>query len=61
MIAGGAIPRYVRLRPRGNLSEIIDERNEQPFDDQINKMIESMTIEILNLKPTMSYGLPSTK
>jgi hypothetical protein len=57
MIAGGATPRYVRLRPRQSFSEIIDEKNEQGFDDQTNKMIEKITIEILNLKPTMSYGV----
>lgn len=59
MIAGGTTPRFVRLRPRQSLSEIIDGKSEQGFDDQINKMIEKITIEILNLKPTMSYGLPA--
>ena len=57
MIAGGTTPRYVRLRPRKSLSEIIDGKNEQGFDDQINNMIEKITIEILNLKPTMSLGI----
>lgn len=57
MIAGGTTPRYVRLRPRQSLSKIIDGKNDQGFDDQINKMIEKITIEILNLKPTMSYGV----
>ena len=62
MIAGGNTPRYVRLRPRKSLSEIIDGRKDQGFDDQVNKMIEKVTIEILNLKPTMSYGVtPSVK
>lgn len=61
MIAGGTTPRFVRLRPRQSLSEIIDGKNEQGFDDQTNKMIEKITIEILNLKPTMSYGLPAPK
>jgi hypothetical protein len=62
MIAGGTTPRYVRLRPRQSLSEIIEGKNEQSFDDQINNMIEKITIEILNLKPTMNYGLtPVTK
>jgi hypothetical protein len=62
MIAGGTTPRYVRLRPRQSLSEIIDGKNEQDFDEQINKMIEKITIEILNLKPTMSYGVtPAAK
>jgi hypothetical protein len=32
-------------------------RNEQGFDDQINKKIEKITVEILTLKPTMSYGV----
>jgi hypothetical protein len=57
MIAGGTTPRYVRLRPRQSLSEIIDGKNEQGFDDQINNLIAKITIEILNLKPTMSYGI----
>lgn len=61
MIAGGTAPRYVRLRARQSLSEIIASGNEQGFDDQINKMIEKMTIEILNLKPAMSYGLTSAQ
>lgn len=59
MVAGGTTPRFVRLRPRQSLSEIIDGKNEQGFDDQINKMIEKIMIEILNLKPTMSYSLPT--
>jgi hypothetical protein len=57
MIAGGTTPRYVRFRPRKSLSEIIDGKNEQGFDDQINKKIEKITVEILTLKPTMSYGV----
>jgi len=57
MLAGGTTPRYVRLRPRQSLSEIIDGKNQQGFDDQINNMIEKITIEILNLKPTMSYSV----
>jgi len=58
MIAGGTAPRYVRLRPRPNLSTLLERRNEQALPDQIQSSIAKTTIEILNLRPTMSYGLP---
>jgi hypothetical protein len=58
MIAGGAAPRYVRLRPRPNLSTLLERKNEQALPDQVQSSIAKTTIEILNLRPTMSYGLP---
>jgi len=51
MIAGGAAPRYVRLRPRPNLSAILDERSALPN-------VAKITVEILSLRPAMCYGLP---
>jgi len=54
MIAGGPVPRYLRLRPRANLSAILAGQNEQALPDKVAKI----TIEILTLRPTMSYGLP---
>ena len=51
LIAGGHTPRYVRLRPRATLSAILDLKRELP------DLVTSATIEILNLRPTMSYGL----
>ena len=51
MVAGGATPRYVRLRPRPNLAAILDLRSEIPGG------AAKTTVEILNLRPTMSYGL----
>jgi hypothetical protein len=51
LIAGGSAPRYVRLRPRPTLSAILDLKRELP--DSVTKA----TIEILNLRPAMSYGL----
>jgi len=57
MVAGGTAPRYVRLRPRPSLSAILDGRNEQSLPDRVNDLIAKMTVEILNLRPTMSYGL----
>src|SRR5712691_11701970 len=59
MVAGGTAPRYVRLRPRPSLSAILDGRSEQSLPDKVNALIAKTTIEILNLRPTMSYGLAS--
>jgi hypothetical protein len=57
MAAGGGAPRYVRLRPRPSLSAILDGRSEQALPDEANPLIVKTTVEILNLRPTMSYGL----
>ncbi len=57
MIAGGSAPRYVRLSPRPSLTAILDGRNEQALPDAVNRLVGKMTIEILNLRPTMSYRL----
>ena len=56
MIAGGAAPRYVRLRPRPSLSAIVSESPRDEFDE-ISPLISSTTVEILTLRPTMSLGL----
>ena len=58
MLAGGTAPRYVRLRPRPNLSAILDGKREQALPENVNPLIARTTIEILNLRPAMSYGLP---
>jgi hypothetical protein len=57
MVAGGAAPRYVRLRPRPSLSALLDGKSEQALPDEVNHLIAKTTIEILSLRPTMSYGL----
>ena len=57
MVAGGPALRYVRLRPQPALSAVLDERSAQALPDVVNQMIARRTIEILNLRPTMSYGL----
>jgi hypothetical protein len=54
MVAGGTAPRYVRLRPRANLSALLNEKLEVPDS------VARITIEILNLRPAMSYGLEKT-
>ena len=52
MIAGGTAPRYVRLRPRPSLSAILEKRG-----DLAHASIRKLTVEILTLRPAMSYGL----
>ena len=61
MIAGGTAPRYVRLRSRTSLSAILDGKSEQVLPDKVNDLIEKTTIEILSLRPTMSYGVTPTR
>ena len=59
MIAGGATPRYVRLRPRPSLSAILDGGDDRALPEQVNDLVAKATIEILTLRPAMSYGLTS--
>jgi hypothetical protein len=57
MVAGGAAPRYVRMRPRPSISAVIDGRSEQALPDKVNVSVTKTTVEILTLRPAMSYGL----
>jgi hypothetical protein len=57
MVAGGSAPRYVRLCPRVNLSAILEGRNEQVLPDNVNPLIVKTTVEIMNLRPAMCYGV----
>lgn len=59
MVAGGATPRYVRLRPHPGLSAVLDGRSEQALPDGVNHLIARMSVEIWTLRPTLSYGLGS--
>ena len=57
MVAGGGAPRYVRLRPRPSLSAVLEGRGEQELPDGVSALTAKTTVEILTLRPTMSYGL----
>jgi hypothetical protein len=59
MVAGGATPRYVRLRPRLSLSAVLDGRSEQALPDAVSTLLTRTTVEILTLRPAMSLGLGS--
>ena len=58
-VAGGSTPRYVRLRPRPSLAAILEGAGEQHLPDGVRHLVSKTTIEILNLRPAMSYGLPA--
>ena len=57
MAAGGATPRYVRLRARPSLSAVLEGRNEQALPDEANDLVTKTTVEILNLRPTLCLGV----
>ncbi len=57
MVAGGAAPRYVRLRPRPTLSAVLDGWSGQALPDGVDRLVARTTVEILTLRPTMSLGL----
>jgi hypothetical protein len=56
MAAGGNAPRYVRLRPGSSLSALLTTTAEHTLAGA-HPMIAKITIEILNLRPNMSYGV----
>ncbi len=61
MVAGGIAPRYVRLRPQATLAAAIAAANEPLLPDATNRLVAKTSVEILTLRPTLSYGLPPTR
>jgi hypothetical protein len=57
VLAGGPTPRYVRLRPRPTYSVLFTEMGEQALPESVKGLIVKTTVEILTLRPTMSYNL----
>jgi hypothetical protein len=53
MVTGGKAPAYVRLRPRASLAALLDERADQALPDKAGALVSKMTVETLNLRPTM--------
>lgn len=58
LVAGGAAPRYVRLRPRPTLAAIAEESETEALN--ADRLIAKWTVEILNLRRTMSLGLETS-
>ena len=59
MVAGGAAPRYVRLRPRPSLAALVEAKGELELPEAAYPLIAKSTVEILTLRPTLSLGLAS--
>jgi putative ABC transport system permease protein len=57
----GSSPRYVRLRPRSSFAAILAERAGQALPPEAGSTVARTTVEILTLRPTMSYGLSPTR
>ena len=53
LVAGGNVPRYLRLRPRASLESLLDGRLEQELPEKVTGLISKMTVETLNLRPNM--------
>jgi len=59
LVAGGTSPRFVRLRPFSSLAALIESQPQQAFPATAHELVARSTVEILNLRPTMSYRLPT--
>jgi hypothetical protein len=57
MVAGGPVPRYLRLRPRLSLSTLIEERDDSALPAEVGDIVQRANVEILALRPTMTYRL----
>ncbi|HYF30990.1 MAG TPA: hypothetical protein VD993_07710 [Chitinophagaceae bacterium] len=61
LVSGAAVPRYVCLRTYPSLSALLNGSSEQLIPEKVNRIIVKQTVEILALRPTMSYGLPANQ
>ena len=61
MVAGGPAPRYLRLRSRLSLAAMLDSVGDSALPAEASRLISRTTVEILNLRPTLSYGLPAAR
>jgi hypothetical protein len=57
MVVGGPSPRYVRLRPRANLTVALTRSGDDPLPESAHPLIVKTTVEMLTLRPTMSLGV----
>jgi hypothetical protein len=57
LVAGGVVPRYVRLRPGPSLAVLLDGRTTPPLPEKVQGLIARTTVEILTLRPGLSLGL----
>jgi hypothetical protein len=60
-ISASVTPRYVRLRPKASIGEIIGDRGELSLPVTAAKLVEAEKVEILTFRPAMSYNVPGAK
>jgi hypothetical protein len=60
MLAGGPLPRYVRLRPKHSLAAVLA-ASEPALPAAAFLLASKITVEILSLRPTLSYRLPQAE
>src|SRR5215469_12657755 len=53
LVVGGHTPSYIRLRLLSSLQAILDERRDQALPDKVSGLISKISVETLNLRPTM--------
>jgi hypothetical protein len=53
LIAGGEMSRYVCIRPRASLAILLEAHADQVLPEKVNTLVSKVTVEILNLRPTM--------
>lgn len=57
VLAGGQSPRYLRLRPRRNVTALLEAMGEPILPDTVDESVAKVTVEIMNLRPAMCYGV----
>jgi hypothetical protein len=57
LVAGGQMPRYIRLRPRPSVAAILEGTPDATLPDRLLPLVARTTAEILDLRLDAAYGL----
>ena len=57
LVAGGPLPRYVRLRPGASLAAVLEGAGEPVLPEGARPLVAKVLVEVLTLRPAMSYGV----
>lgn len=57
MAAGGETPRYLRMRPMASMAAVLEASKDQALPAKVDRLVARTTVEVLSLRPTMSYNL----
>jgi hypothetical protein len=60
-VSGGSAPRYLRLRPYKSFAAALEGAEQQTLPDKANNLVDDLTVEIVSLRPNMSYNLPAAR